>query len=77
MVAAARRRLQATAAVLAQLDVLAALAELARQRDYCRPAMVDEPVLRIVDGRHPGARRVDRRGHVRAQRRATAAPTTA
>ena len=36
-VAAARRRLQATADVLAQLDVLAALAELARQRNYCRP----------------------------------------
>ena len=45
--------MQATAAVLAQLDVLAALAELARQRNYCRPEIVDEPVLRIVDGRHP------------------------
>jgi DNA mismatch repair protein MutS len=47
------RRLQATAAALAQLDVLAALAELARQRGYVRPTMVDEPVLRIIDGRHP------------------------
>ena len=52
-VAAARRRLQATAAVLAQIDVLAALAELARQRNYCRPKIVEEPVLRILDGRHP------------------------
>ncbi|MCR4412954.1 MAG: DNA mismatch repair protein MutS, partial [Thermoguttaceae bacterium] len=52
-VAAARRRLQTTAAVLAQLDVLASLAELARQRGYCRPKLVDEPVLAIRDGRHP------------------------
>lgn len=52
-VLAARRRLQATAAVLAQIDVLAALAELARQRNYCRPKIVDEAVLRILDGRHP------------------------
>lgn len=52
-VLAARRRLQGTAAVLARIDVLASLAELARQRNYCRPKIVDEPVLRIVDGRHP------------------------
>ena len=52
-VAASRRQMQATAAVLAQIDVLAALAELARQRNYGRPEMVDQPVLRIVDGRHP------------------------
>ncbi|MGA2033513.1 MAG: DNA mismatch repair protein MutS, partial [Thermoguttaceae bacterium] len=52
-VTAARRRMQATAAVLAEIDVLLALAELARQRNYCRPEMVEEPVLRIVEGRHP------------------------
>jgi DNA mismatch repair protein MutS len=53
VVAADRRRLQSTAAALAQIDVLAALAQLARQRNYCRPDVVDEPVLQIVDGRHP------------------------
>jgi DNA mismatch repair protein MutS len=53
LVAAAARRLRATAAVLAQLDVLAALADQARRRNYCRPTIVDEPVLEIVDGRHP------------------------
>ena len=53
VVAADRRRMQATAAALAQIDVLVALAELARQRNYCRPEIVEEPVLRIVDGRHP------------------------
>ena len=53
LTAANRRRMQATAAVLAQIDVLVALAELARQRNYCRPKMVDEPLLEIIDGRHP------------------------
>lgn len=45
--------MQATATVLAQIDVLVALAELARQRNYCRPEMVEDPVLEIDDGRHP------------------------
>lgn len=52
-VAGARARLSATAAVLAQLDVLASLAELARTRNYCRPRLVEEPVLCIREGRHP------------------------
>jgi DNA mismatch repair protein MutS len=47
------RRLQTTANLLAQLDVLCSLAELARLRGYCRPRMVDQPVLRVLDGRHP------------------------
>ena len=51
--AAARRRMQATADVLAQLDVLVSLAELARQRNYCRPEVVEQPELKIIDGRHP------------------------
>jgi DNA mismatch repair protein MutS len=53
MAVQARPRLQQTAAALAQLDVLAALAELARQRNYCRPRLVEEPILLIRDGRHP------------------------
>src|SRR5208283_3406118 len=52
-VAAARRRMQATANVLAQLDVLVSLAKLARQRNYCRPEVVEQPELKIIDGRHP------------------------
>jgi DNA mismatch repair protein MutS len=52
-VTAGRRRMQATADVLAELDVLVALAELARQRNYCWPEVVEEPELKIVDGRHP------------------------
>jgi len=53
LVHAASRRLKATADVLAQLDVLCSLAELARERGYCRPTLVDEPVLNIREGRHP------------------------
>ncbi len=48
-----RQRMQATAQVLAELDVLASFAELARQRNYCRPEIVTEPVLEIAEGRHP------------------------
>ncbi len=51
--AAEARRLRTTAAVLAELDCLAALADLARHRGYCRPQVVEEPQLRIVAGRHP------------------------
>jgi DNA mismatch repair protein MutS len=52
-VAAERTRMHGTAGSLAELDALAGLAELARDRDYCRPEIVDEPVLDIADGRHP------------------------
>ncbi len=53
MVAAAAARLQATANALAEIDVLAALAELARSRNYVRPTVVAESVLEIEAGRHP------------------------
>jgi len=52
-VAAERPRMHSTAGALAELDVLAALADLARARNYCRPEMVGEPILEITDGRHP------------------------
>ena len=42
-----------TAQTLAELDVLAGWAELAREWDYCRPEFTDEPVLEITAGRHP------------------------
>lgn len=53
LVAAAAGRLQATAIALAEVDVLASLAELARSRNYVRPQVVEASVLEIVDGRHP------------------------
>ncbi len=46
-------QLLATAAALAELDVLASLAEVARLRDYVRPEMAVEPVLDIEASRHP------------------------
>ena len=52
-VATERKRIQATAAALAHLDVLAGLAELARSRGYCRPEISEAAALHIVDGRHP------------------------
>ena len=52
-VAADAPRLVQAGAVLAQVDVLCALAELASKQNYCRPEMVEEPVLEIEGGRHP------------------------
>jgi len=46
-------KLQRAGDVLARLDVLTALAELASLRGYCRPELCDEPVLVIQEGRHP------------------------
>jgi DNA mismatch repair protein MutS len=46
-------KIQQTATALAQLDVLASFAEIARLHDYCRPEVSDEGVLQITDGRHP------------------------
>jgi DNA mismatch repair protein MutS len=52
-VAAHAGKLQRAGDVLARLDVLAALADLAAARNYQRPELSDEPVLEIEDGRHP------------------------
>jgi DNA mismatch repair protein MutS len=46
-------RLLASARVLARLDVVATLAEVAAVKGYNRPELVDEPVLDIREGRHP------------------------
>jgi DNA mismatch repair protein MutS len=53
LVARSAARLQATSDALAEIDVLASLAELARSRNYVRPTVVEEPVLDIEAGRHP------------------------
>ncbi|MDD3589086.1 MAG: DNA mismatch repair protein MutS [Thermoguttaceae bacterium] len=52
-VAKVRADIQRAASVLAHLDVLAGLAALASTRNYCRPTIVEEPVLSIIEGRHP------------------------
>jgi DNA mismatch repair protein MutS len=42
-----------TADTLAELDVLAGWAVLAREWDYCRPVLDENDTLEIVEGRHP------------------------
>ena len=53
-VAADLHPLQRCAAAVAELDVLAALAERAEALNWVRPQLVDEEaIIEIVDGRHP------------------------
>jgi DNA mismatch repair protein MutS len=52
-VASETARLMQTAEVLAALDVLGALAEVAVERQYTRPQLTLEPILDIREGRHP------------------------
>jgi DNA mismatch repair protein MutS len=52
-VAKETHRLLQAGEVLAQLDVLAALADLAVSRQYVRPELSDEATLAVVEGRHP------------------------
>ncbi|EKF73578.1 DNA mismatch repair protein MutS [Alcanivorax hongdengensis A-11-3] len=52
-VAADLHALQRSATAVAELDVLAALAERAEALNWVRPQLVDDPIIEIVDGRHP------------------------
>jgi DNA mismatch repair protein MutS len=52
-VSAEAPRLIQAGAVLAQLDVLTALAELAARHGYCRPELVADPVFDVEAARHP------------------------
>ncbi len=51
--AAQTHRLMQTADVLATVDFVGGLAELASSRNYVRPVVVAEPVLDVREGRHP------------------------
>ncbi|MEI6129070.1 MAG: DNA mismatch repair protein MutS [Planctomycetota bacterium] len=46
-------RLQSTAQLVAELDCYGGLAQVAGERNYCRPEVDDSLTLRIEDGRHP------------------------
>ena len=46
-------RLKKIAQILASVDALIGLAHLAALQNYCRPEIVDDDSLVIVDGRHP------------------------
>lgn len=52
-VASHGERIQTTAAVVAELDVFASLAEVANHRNYCRPQIDDGSEIHIEEGRHP------------------------
>ncbi len=52
-VTAAAARVRSTASAMAQLDVLTALAQIARSRNYARPEFNELGELLIVAGRHP------------------------
>ena len=45
--------LREAAAALAEADVFQGWAKIARERDYCRPALDDSDVFEIEQGRHP------------------------
>ena len=47
-----------TASQLANLDVVSALAELARRHDYCRPEIAEDRTIDIEEGRHPVVERM-------------------
>ncbi|WP_459910800.1 DNA mismatch repair protein MutS [Desulfotomaculum defluvii] len=46
-------RIQHTAALISQIDVLISLAEVATKYGYVRPIVTDNGILEIKDGRHP------------------------
>lgn len=52
-VALSAKRLLNTAQALAQIDVAAALAEVAASRGYVRPTLTPDGTIRIEGGRHP------------------------
>ncbi len=53
LVQAHTHRLKQNAEVLATLDVVCGLAELAERHKYCRPIVDNDRGIHIVDGRHP------------------------
>ncbi len=47
------KRIKATAACLAEVDVLCALAEVADRENYCKPEVTGNEEIVILEGRHP------------------------
>lgn len=55
-----------TAKALAELDVAAALSDLAVEKNYCRPLLDESLVFDVVDGRHPVVEEAIERDHAGA-----------
>ncbi len=51
--AAHAQRIRASAAAVAELDVAAALAQVAAENRYCRPSFSENGEMRVMAGRHP------------------------
>lgn len=51
--AAETSKVQADAVQLARLDLFCSFSIMARAANYCRPALCDEPIIDIKEGRHP------------------------
>ncbi|MBI3038851.1 DNA mismatch repair protein MutS, partial [bacterium] len=47
------QEIQSTAEAVAEIDSLASLSQIARERGFIRPNIVDEEVIAIVEGKHP------------------------
>ena len=52
-IAGEARRIRQTALSLAEVDVLAALAQIAALRNYCRPKFDESSDIEVIEGRHP------------------------
>lgn len=52
-VGAEMRRIQQSASVLSELDVLASFAIVAIENHYCRPTMTMDDEIELIQGRHP------------------------
>ena len=63
--AAQAQRIRATAAAIAELDVTAALAQVAAENRYQRPAFSADGEMRILAGRHPVIERLAERDAAR------------
>jgi DNA mismatch repair protein MutS len=57
--AAHAQRIRSTAAAVAEIDVTAALAQVAAENRYARPAFSDNGEMRIMAGRHPVIERLE------------------
>ena len=53
MVRTQTARLKSNAEIIATLDAICGLAQLAVEQNYCRPEMVEDNVTQIEEGRHP------------------------
>ncbi len=58
------QRLQTNAALIAELDVYYALAEVSASNRYCRPRITEDGLISIKDGRHPVVERSIKDGFI-------------